>query len=104
MADEKRDVTRAAEASTPKLRWDTSELKTSYSNVCNVLSTREEVTFLFGMNQSYQMGEPELTVQLSNRIILSPYVAKRFLTLLQNVVADHEKRFESLNIDTDTVH
>lgn len=32
----------------PRLKWDDPNMKTSYANVCNVASTREEVTLLIG--------------------------------------------------------
>src|SRR5208337_1542911 len=82
-----------------KVHWDDSQMKTSYANVCNVSSTREEFTILFGTNQTFYSGQKELTIQLNNRLILSPFVAKRFGKLLENVVADYERRFGQLNMD-----
>jgi len=35
-----------------KIKWDDSAMKSSYANVCNVTSTREEVVMLFGVNQA----------------------------------------------------
>jgi hypothetical protein len=72
-------------------------MKSSYANVCNVTSTREEVVMLFGMHQAWQSGQKEVTVQLTERIVLSPFAAKRMLNLLGNVVAEYEKRFGSLS-------
>ncbi len=34
-----------------KVRWDDSNMKSTYANVCNVAGTREEIVLLFGMNQ-----------------------------------------------------
>ncbi len=86
-------------AKAPKVKWDDSGMSTSYANVCNVASTREEVTILFGTNQTLYTGQNELTVKLSDRMIISPYAAKRLLLLLGNVVGQYEKRFGQLNID-----
>ncbi len=83
---------------TPKIKWDDNRLKTTYANVCNVTSTREEVTLLFGTNQGWHAGHKELTVELSDRIILNPYAAKRLLVLLSNVVGQYEQNFGTLNI------
>jgi len=83
----------------PQVKWDDSKLRTSYANVCNVSSTREEVTLLFGVNQSWQ-ASPELTVQLQDRIILSPHAAKRLAMLLGGVVGEYEKRFGALDVGT----
>lgn len=98
MSEEKQEMTMEQEAaSAPRVRFDTSDMKTAYSNMCNISSTREEVTLLFGTNQSWHAGENELTVRLSDRIILSPFVAKRMATLMANVVDNYENRFGSLD-------
>jgi len=82
-----------------KIKWDDSSMKSSYANVCNVTSTREEVVVLFGMNQAWNRGQKEVTIQLTDRIVISPYAAKRLSMLLQAVVGEYEKRFGVLNID-----
>ena len=55
-----------------RLKWDDSAMKSSYANVCNVTSTREEVVMLFGINQAWNRGQQEVTIQLTARIIISP--------------------------------
>ncbi len=82
-----------------KLKWDDSNMKSSYANVCNVTSTSEEVVMLFGVNQAWNRGQKEVTIQLTDRIIISPYAAKRLNMLLDGVVKEYEKRFGALNID-----
>ena len=82
-----------------KIKWDDSNMKSSYANVCNVTSTREEVVMLFGINQAWNRGQKEVTIQLTDRIIISPYAAKRLTTLLDGVVKEYEKRFGPLNVD-----
>ena len=82
-----------------KLKWDDSNMKSSYANVCNVTSTREEVVMLFGVNQAWNRGQKEVTIQLTDRIIISPYAAKRLSMLLQGVVNEYEKRFGALNVE-----
>lgn len=82
-----------------KINWDAAQMKTSYANVCNVSSTREEVTLLFGTNQTWQTGQRELTVNLTERIVLNAYAAKRLSLLLSNIVKEYESRFGELNLD-----
>lgn len=82
-----------------KIKWDDSMMKSSYANVCNVTSTREEVVMLFGMNQAWNRGQAEVKIQLTERIVISPYAAKRMSVLLANVVKEYENRFGPLNID-----
>ncbi len=82
-----------------RIKWDDSAMKSSYANVCNVTSTREEVVLLFGMNQAWNRGQKEVTIHLTDRIVVSPYAAKRLSMLLQGVVGEYEKRFGTLNIE-----
>ena len=83
----------------PAVRWDDSDMRSSYANVTNVSSTRDEVVLTFGINQSWERGQGEITVQLSNRIILSPFAAKRLATLLNNVIREYESRFGELSVE-----
>ena len=80
----------------PTVRWDDKNMKSSYANVCNVASTREEVVFLFGTNQAWHAGQREIPVQLTDRIIMSPHAAKRLSVLLDNVLKEYENRFGKL--------
>ena len=89
----------AKEREGTKIKWDDSQMKSSYANVCNVTSTREEVVMLFGINQAWNRGQKEVTIQLTDRIIISPYAAKRLATLLDGVVKEYEKRFGVLSIE-----
>ena len=91
--------TRTSEVEGTKIKWDDSQMKSAYANVCNVTSTREEVVMLFGMNQAWNRGQKEVTIQLTDRIVISPYAAKRLSMLLDGVVKEYEKRFGALNVD-----
>jgi len=82
-----------------RIKWDDSSMRSSYANVCNVTSTREEVVMLFGINQAWNRGQKEVTIQLTDRIIISPYAAKRMVMLLDGVVKEYEKRFGALNVE-----
>ena len=90
---------RASVATSPSVKWDDANMRSSYANVCNVASTREEVVLLFGINQAWHAGQKEVTVQLTDRIILSPFAAKRLSVLLSNLLREHESRFGALSID-----
>lgn len=97
MSDEKTPET-TAEAAGPKVRWDDKDLTTSYANVCNVSSTREEVTLLFGTNETGLSKEGGMRVRLTERIVLSPYAAKRLAQVIGSVMEEYEKRFGKLEI------
>ena len=93
------DAGKAKAQDQTRLKWDDSAMKSSYANVCNVTSTREEVVMLFGINQAWNRGQKEVTIQLTDRIIISPYAAKRLVMLLDGVVKEYEKRFGALNVE-----
>jgi hypothetical protein len=80
-----------------KLRFDTSNIKSTYCNVCNATSTREEVVINFGVNKTWDTAGSELEVQLEHRIILNPIAAKRLQDLLVRLIAGHEQRYGKLN-------
>ena len=82
----------ALRAEAPKLRWDDSKMATNYANVANAFGTREEIVLLFGVNQTWQSGQDEVVINLSNRIIMNPFAARRLLTVLERAVADYETR------------
>jgi hypothetical protein len=75
---------------------DTSSLKSSYCNVCNAVSTREEVVLSFGVNQNWELSQgqnEQLEISLQHRIILSPFAAKRLQDVLSKLVKDYETRY-----------
>ena len=78
--------------------WDDSDMKTSYANVVNISSTREEVTLLFGTNQTWRTDQSQLTVKLSDRIIISPFAAKRLALVLSQTIQRYEKAFGVIEV------
>jgi hypothetical protein len=92
------DEATAQQGTPAKIIWDDSAMRSVYSNATNVAGGREEIVLLFGMNQSWHAGQKDIKVQLSDRIILSPYAAKRLSILLNNVLRDYEKRFGALDM------
>lgn len=81
------------------IRWDDANMRSLYSNVCNVTGTREEIVLLFGVNQAWHSGMKELTVQLQDRIILNPHAAKRLNLLLTRVLREYETRYGVMQIE-----
>jgi hypothetical protein len=95
---EQSEVT-AAPAAGPegaRIRFDTANLKSSYANVCTLNSTREEIVFNFGANQAWEQAQNEVLIELSHRVILSPFAAMRLLGTLQTVMNDYQARYGAL--------
>lgn len=86
-------------SATPKVSWDDAQMQSSYANVVNAVSSREEFTLFFGTNQTWNASDKELVVHLTNRIMLNPHAAKRLLTLLAAVMKEHERRYGEVNIN-----
>ena len=82
-----------------KIRWDSSNMRSAYANVFKAAGTREEVVLFFGMNQAWDAIQKEMTVQISDRIVLSPFVAKRLSIVLNNVIRDYESRYGTLDVE-----
>ncbi|HEX3019027.1 MAG TPA: DUF3467 domain-containing protein [Chitinispirillaceae bacterium] len=81
-----------------KIVWDDSNMRSVYANVTNVTGGREELIVLFGMNQAWQPSQKEVKVQLSDRVVLSPFAAKRLAILLGKTLTEYEKRFGVIDI------
>ncbi len=94
------DAAVTADAKAPRVRWDDSNMRSSYANVVNATSSREEVTLFFGTNQTWNANVDEFTVQLTERIILNPFAAKRLIMLLGSVLKEYESRYGTLEIES----
>jgi hypothetical protein len=89
----------SAEPAVARVHWDQSQMRTEFANVINVISTREEFSLLFGLNSTWSLGEAKgFEVKLSNRIVLTPFAAKRLCTLLTERVREYESKHGILDI------
>lgn len=92
------EVGKPAEAA---VNWDDSQMRSSYANVVNAASTREEVTLFFGTNMTWNPGDSRgVNVRLNDRVVLSPYAAKRLWVLLGAVLKEYEGRFGELHLES----
>jgi len=83
----------------PTVNWDDSQMRTTYANVVNASSTREEVSVFFGTNMTWSLNDKrEFNVKLSDRVVLSPFAAKRLTILLQAILKEYETRFGRLEV------
>lgn len=82
------------------IEWIDTGMATQFANVVNVQGTREQVDLFFGTNRTWNVTPTSgVTVELSNRIILTPLAAKRLAAVLTNVLREHEARYGTLNIE-----
>jgi hypothetical protein len=77
---------------------DESHITGTYANFCRVTGTPEELIVDFGLNKQVGGTSPE-TIQLTQRIIVNFFTAKRLAYALGHSVAQHEQAFGNLEID-----
>ena len=87
-----------AAAAQTRILWDDTNMRSGYANVANVAGTREEIVLLFGMNQAWHAGQKDIKIQLMDRIVMSPFAAKRLSMLLNQVLQDYENRYGQLEV------
>ncbi len=83
-----------------KVKFNTDNLKSSYANFCNVTSTQEEVVLNFGINSDWDrsaMGG-QLEIELTNRLILSPFAAKRLSQMLAGLIENYERKYAPIGV------
>ena len=86
-----------------RVHLDERSLHTSYANTFHVNATPEEVMIDFGLNLVSRVpgptGQPEVTSQSNDRIILNYFLAKRLAIMLGQVVRQYEEQFGQLELD-----
>ena len=96
------EVQNKTQARQPRIVWDDSKMKTSYANVCNVSTTREEFNLVFGTHRNWHQAKSDLVIDLSQRMIVSPQSAKRLLKLLEASVEKYESTYGEIELTKTT--
>lgn len=85
---------------TSAIDWDDANLATSFANVVNIQGTREQIELFFGTNRTWEAANRKpVKVDLTNRIILTPYAAKRLNLILTGVLREYESRHGVLKVE-----
>lgn len=85
-----------------RLRMDERNMTTTYANAFRTNGTAEEVMLDFGINlvgPSQEKDVPEIIFQVSNRVIMNYYSAKRLAITLSQLIRRHEDQFGELELD-----
>jgi len=85
-----------------RLRIDERGMQTHYSNAFRTNGTAEEVMLDFGINLMTPTAEPqqpEIVFQVSDRVVLNYFSAKRLAITLSQLVRRHEEQFGQLELD-----
>ena len=78
------------------INWDDSEMQSQYANIGTATANREEFFLLFGTHQHWRGTKEETTsvdVKLANRVVMSPFAAKRLALILSQSIAAYEDQF-----------
>lgn len=80
-----------AEGAQVRIRFDDSQMASSYANVASIASTTDEIMILFGTNRGWNVVGSEITVGLTNRIIMTPSTARSLMDTLTRVLAERSR-------------
>jgi len=87
-----------AEAQRQQVQVDASKAHAAYANFCRVTGTPEELIIDFGLN-TQPMGVPNEPIEISERIVMNYFTAKRMMAALQMSLQRHEAAFGVLETD-----
>ena len=77
---------------------DDAHVTASYANFCRVTGSPEELIIDFGLNPQ-PVGVPKNPIQVTQRVIINYYTAKRLLHALSLSIQRHESVFGVLETD-----
>lgn len=91
-----------ADASQAGMRvvWDDTNMAETFANVATILATQEEFSLLFGVQRGIRPDPRGMQVQIKNRILVNPFLAKRLLGVLKRTVDEYERRFGEIKIES----
>ena len=86
-----------------RIRVDERNMRAAYANAFRTHGTAEEVMLDFGLNlmspAAQQQGQPEISFQVNERVIMNYYSAKRLAITLSQLIRRHEEQFGELELD-----
>ncbi len=75
-----------------------SKASCSYANFCRVTGSPEELIVDFGLNSQPMSGDAQ-NVEITQRVVLNFYTAKRLLHAMHMAITRHEQVFGELETD-----
>ena len=91
----------AGQPTSVQVQVDVSKMETIYANFVrlSLSSSTEEVVMDMGLHTGILTPGGMEPITLTHRLILNPYVAKRLLGSLAQIVQRHEQAFGALEVD-----
>ncbi len=82
----------------PEVAWNDSDMKSLYVNATNVVGGREEIMMFLGLNQAWNMNQGKVNVDIAERVVMTPYTAKRLAIMLAATLKAYEAKFGQVDI------
>ena len=82
----------------PEVVWNDSNMKSLYVNATNVVGGREEIMMILGLNQAWNMNQDKVNVNIAERVVMTPYTAKRLAIMLTATLKAYEAKFGQIDI------
>ena len=82
----------------PEVVWNDANMKSLYVNATNVLGGREELMILLGLNQAWNNKQEKVQVDIAERVVMTPYTAKRLAIMLAATLKAYEAKFGQIDI------
>lgn len=101
MSDTPENTTQNQTINGVSINWDDSSMESLYANIGTATANREEFFLLFGTHQHWRGTVKEksaVDVKLSQRIVMSPYAAKRLAAILAQSIKAYEQQFGKIEI------
>ncbi len=83
-----------------QLQLNEANLETTYANVANVWGNREEIMLDFGMSSIRRGAGANISLQMSKRIVMNAFTAKRLALMLQQAIQTYEAKFGRVELAT----
>jgi len=110
MSEEDKAVKEQAEQQTGnkkvRLRVNQSDMETTYANSFRPVASTEEVMLDFGINQTFPVAgkkddgpSAEIVFNVSSRVVLNFFTAKRLAVALGQLVNNYEKEFGEIKLN-----
>ncbi|MBV7407468.1 DUF3467 domain-containing protein [Maritimibacter sp. DP1N21-5] len=82
------------------INWHDDKMQSVYANIGTATANREEFFLLFGTHQNWRgtvSENKEVDVDLSTRIVLNPFAAKRLAAILAGSIKAYEDQFGKID-------
>ena len=104
MADEPTPLTPAGPSGQPmqvSVQVDVSKMDTVYTNFfrLSLSSSTEEILMDVGLHTGIMVPGGMEPITMTHRLVMNPFVAKRLLQSLNQIVQRHEQAFGALEVD-----